>query len=141
MQANDFVKFLLRSPLHGLISGTVLLIAVRGRKSGRQITLPAEYYELGQELWIISRRERAWWRNLSGGGGVGLRLRGRQRQGTAELVLEESTVASKLNYLFLCFPRRARWLGIRMEGGRPAPESIRRLAAERLLILIKLHHP
>lgn len=141
MQGNDFIRFLLRSPFHALLSRSMLLITLTGRRSGRQICVPVEYYQIGDELWIISRRERNWWRNLNGGAKVGLRWRGRQQQGEAELVSDESTVASKLNYLFLCFPRRAGALGVRMVGGRPTPESIRRLAQERLIVLVRVHDP
>jgi hypothetical protein len=141
MQANDFVKLLLRSPFHGLLSRSVLLITLTGRRSGQLISVPVEYYQIGEELWITSRRERTWWRNLTGGAEVGLRLRGRQRNGDAELVVDKPTVTSKLNYLSLCFPRRVGGLGIRMEGSRPAQESLRRLAKERLIILVSVRHP
>ena len=35
---NLFVASMLRSPLHGLLSGSVMLITVTGRKSGRRYT-------------------------------------------------------------------------------------------------------
>jgi hypothetical protein len=141
MQANDFVQFLLRSPLHGLMSGSVLVISFAGCRTGRRISTPVEYYEIGDELWVTSRRDRTWWRNLIGGADVRLQLRGRGLRGRAESLLDEDTVSAKLNYLCLRFPARARWLGIRTAEGRPIPEDIRRAAAERLLVVIRADDP
>ena len=141
MQANDFVKFLLRSPLHGLMSGSVLVISFTGCRTGRRISTPVEYYEIGDELWVTSRRDRTWWRNLIGGADVHLQLRGRNLRGRAESILDQDTVSAKLNYLCLRFPARARWLGIRAVEGQPIPEDIRRTAGERLLVVIRADDP
>ncbi len=40
---NVFVIGLLRSPLHRLASGSLLLITHRGRRSGRRFTIPVMY--------------------------------------------------------------------------------------------------
>lgn len=41
--ANPVVTWLLRSSLHGILSGSTLLITVTGRKSGRIYTIPVNY--------------------------------------------------------------------------------------------------
>lgn len=69
MNGNSFMTFILRSPMHGILSGSTMLITVTGRKSGRPITTPVNYYQKGDTLWVISNRERSWWRNLKGGAG------------------------------------------------------------------------
>jgi hypothetical protein len=138
MTGNDFVKLLLRSPLHGMISSSVLLVTVTGRKSGRPISIPVEYYEIGHELWVTSRRERRWWRNLAGGARVLARLRGHEATAHAESILDEGAVAAKLKYLFLRYPARARALGIRAEQGRPDPGDLRLLAQDRVAVIIKV---
>ena len=61
---NPYVKWLLRTPLHKLVSGSVLLLEVRGVKSGNVIQVPVNFIRDGDDLLIISRRERTWWRNL-----------------------------------------------------------------------------
>ncbi len=77
MQGNEFIKILLRSPLHRLFSSSLMLITVKGRKSGRAITTPVNYYNDRDTLWVISDRNRKWWRNGCGGAVVTLRLQGR----------------------------------------------------------------
>lgn len=80
---NPVVGVLLRTPLHDLISGGVLLLHVTGRVSGRIYRVPARYCPDGDGLLLISRRSRTWWRNLDGGAPVSLVLRGRRRTGYA----------------------------------------------------------
>ena len=58
MNGNSFIAWLLRSPLHGLLSGNTLLITVTGRKTGRPITTPVNYVRDGDRLWVISNRDR-----------------------------------------------------------------------------------
>jgi len=92
MKANDFVKLILRSPLHGLV-GNTMLITVAGRKSGKSITAPVNYCRNGNTLWVLSTRTRKWWRNITPGSRVQVRLHGRDLSGTAEVLLDESAVA------------------------------------------------
>ena len=63
MNGNDFVKIMLKSPLHGLM-GNTMIITVTGRKTGRKIAVPVNYYRDNDALWIITKRSRNWWRNV-----------------------------------------------------------------------------
>ncbi|HEU4758626.1 MAG TPA: nitroreductase/quinone reductase family protein [Dehalococcoidia bacterium] len=84
--ANPSLKFLLRSPLHGLASGGTMLITVTGRRTGSPYTTPVNYVREGETLTVFSRRERRWWRNLRGGAPVVVRLKGRDLSGTGEVL-------------------------------------------------------
>jgi deazaflavin-dependent oxidoreductase (nitroreductase family) len=86
MWYNPIIKAILSSPLHGLMSGSILLLTVTGRKSGKQYTFPVSYYRDEETLTIFSQRKRQWWRNLEGGAAVQVRLRGKRRPATAEVV-------------------------------------------------------
>ena len=91
---NVFVIGLLRSPLHRLASGSLLLITYRGRRSGRRFTIPVMYAEREGTLTIfVGHPERKrWWRNLRVRAEVEVRLRGRRLRGQAEVV-EDSAAA------------------------------------------------
>lgn len=67
MNGNDFMAWVLRSPLHGMLSNGMMLITITGRKTGKTYTTPVGYYVEGETLWVITSRERKWWRNLQGG--------------------------------------------------------------------------
>lgn len=138
MEGNDFVKFILRSPLHRLMSGSALLITVKGRKTGRWITLPVNYVREGNSLWVISKRDRTWWRNLLGRAPVKVRLKGRDLDAFAEAILDKELVLVDLgNYLRL-FPVSARAIGVRLENGKPNLDDLAEAASERLMVQITL---
>lgn len=83
--ANPFVSLILRSPLHGMLSRSLLLMTVTGRRSGRPLTFPVQYVRRGDDLLVVSRANRRWWRNLEGGAPVTVLLRGKTREGIAEV--------------------------------------------------------
>jgi deazaflavin-dependent oxidoreductase (nitroreductase family) len=139
MQSNDFIKFILRSPLHGLLSGGMLLITVTGRKTGRITTLPVQYLRQGNELWITSTRERVWWRNLRGGAEVTLYLRGQEVKGQGEVIEEEPAVANGFRQYFQKAPRSARFFSVKLDPqGNPGTEDIARLSHERVMVRVVL---
>jgi hypothetical protein len=94
---NPFVAALLRSPLHHLVSGRLMLLSYTGRKSGRAYTIPLGYTRLGRDLLVFTYH--AWWRNLRGGAPVALRLRGRTMTGRAEVIEEPARVVSEVERL------------------------------------------
>lgn len=96
---NIFVIGLLRSPLHRLGSGSLLLITYRGRRSGRRFTIPVMYAEREGTLTIfVGHPERKrWWRNLRVGAEVEVRLRGRRLRGQAEVVEDSAAVETYLD--------------------------------------------
>ncbi len=136
MDGNRFIRFLLNSPLHGLLSGSTLLITVTGRKTGRPITLPVNYAREGNTLWVISKRDRAWWRNLVGGAPVKLRLRGRELAAHGEAILDDSEVAGRLPAYLAALPISARSLGIRVVAGQPDQDDLRRAARQWLVVRV-----
>jgi deazaflavin-dependent oxidoreductase (nitroreductase family) len=96
---NFFVVGLLRSPLHRLASGSVLLITYRGRRSGRRFTIPVMYAEREGSLTIFVGHpaRKRWWRNLRGGAEVEVRLRGRRLREQAEVVEDGAARATYLD--------------------------------------------
>jgi hypothetical protein len=63
---NAFVSTLLRSPFHRLLSGSTDLIRYRGRRTGREITMPTQYAEHGSDILILVGRPdtKTWWQNF-----------------------------------------------------------------------------
>jgi hypothetical protein len=63
MWYNPIMLWLLRSPLHGMLSGNTLVITYTGRKSGKVFSTPVNYVRDVEVLWTVSYRRRTWWRN------------------------------------------------------------------------------
>jgi deazaflavin-dependent oxidoreductase (nitroreductase family) len=102
---NPFVAALLRSPVHRLLSGQVLLLTVTGRRSGRAYTFPVGYVREADTLTIVSGRH-AWWKNLRGGAPVAVLLAGRQRTGRAEVIEDRAAVLAEVDRLMARYGRK-----------------------------------
>ena len=138
MNGNDFMSAVLRSPLHGMLSNGMMLITITGRKTGRQYTTPVGYYEEGSYLWVLTSRERTWWRNLQGGASVDLLLKRRLIKGFAETELDEESVKKHMYEYIRHVPQAAKPMGIRMENKTPNPEDIARTAKDRLFVKVNV---
>jgi len=135
---NAFVKLLLRSPLHGLM-GSVMLITVTGRKSGRLITTPVQFVRDGADLLVTSDRGRKWWRNLRGGAPVTVRLKGEELSGRGEVTDDSQGVAEGIAAYLRAAPAAARWFKIAVDSeGRPDPADLSRTADSRVVTRIRL---
>jgi hypothetical protein len=141
---NPLVALILRSPLHRMMSGAVLLITYSGRKSGREYTLPVQYAQVDGTITIVpgQAERKTWWRNLRGGAPVRLLLAGEARSGQAT-VLEGSAeavcIANSLAVYFKRFPSSAGMRGIRTaEDGSFDAEALRQAAAATVVVQVKL---
>lgn len=132
---NPFVETILRSPLHAVLSRKLLLITVRGRKSGRTITTPVNYvHASGGNLYILSRRERSWWRNLYGGAYVTVRVRGQDRVGFGTASADDQSIANE----FARNPNLAARLRVaRTQRGKLDSSDLQKLAAR--YVLVRVH--
>jgi len=138
MNGNDFMAWVLRSPFHGMLSNGMMLITVTGRKTGKKYTTPVGYYREGNSLWVITSRDRTWWKNLCGGADVGLLLKRKQVSGFAELELDESAVQARLGDYVKHIPQAAKPMGIRVQNGQANAEDVARVAQDRLFVKVKL---
>ncbi len=138
MNGNDFMTWVLRSPLHGMLSNGMMLITITGRKTGKKYTTPVGYYEEGDFLWVITSRDRTWWKNLQGGATVNLLLKRKPVQGFADVDLDEKSVEARMYEYLRHVPQAAKPMKIRMENGEPNPQDIASTARGRLFIKIKI---
>lgn len=137
MTGNDFMKWMLRSPFHGVLSNGMMLITVTGRKTGKKYTTPVEYFRENGFLWVMTSRNRTWWRNLRGGAEVTLLLKRRPATAYAETVLDEEVVETQLHNYLQHRPQAAKPLGIRVNRGILNADDIEHLANDRLFVKIK----
>jgi deazaflavin-dependent oxidoreductase (nitroreductase family) len=139
MRYNGLVSWLLRSPLHGLVSKSILLIEVKGRKSGKTISVPVNYIRDGDTLWVTSQRPRIWWRNLIGGVDVNVRLAGRDLKGAGRAITDVAEVGDGLLSYFRLAPRYAKYFGVKLDAaGQPDAQDCAKAAQERILVRIDL---
>lgn len=130
--ANPFVTLILRSPLHAWMSAALLLITYRGRKSGQEYTLPVQYVQDGNAVYIVPgfAEKKVWWRNLKGGTDVQVMLKGQTRSGRGILLERETDMAAILKGFGLYlrqFPSLAKMHNVRIEeDGRFNADDLRK---------------
>jgi len=138
MNGNDFMAWVLRSPLHGMLSNGMMLITITGRKTGRKYTTPVGYYVEGDCLWVITSRERTWWKNLQGGATVELLLKRKPVQAFADVDLDVASVEARMYEYLRHVPQAAKPMKVRVEDGKPNPQDVAATARERLFVRIKI---
>ena len=138
MNGNTFISWVLRSPFHGLLSNGMMLITVTGRKTGKKYTTPVGYYQQDGCLWILTSRDRQWWRNVTNGTEVSLLLKKKSVQGFAEAELDAQAVEARMVEYLQHVPKAAKPLGIRMENNMVNTEDVARVARDRLFVKIKV---
>lgn len=100
---NPMVSWLLRSPLHGLMSNSTMLITFTGRKSGKTYTTPVNYvWDDDHTLLAVSRTDRLWWRNLRASAPVKVCLRGQTLKGVGRGVAHANALVRIGNLEPLC---------------------------------------
>jgi len=111
---NALVGGVLRSPLHRTMSRSLMLLTYRGRRTGKEYTIPVGYARFTEdELVVIAGRPggKTWWTDMRGSLPVRVRLAGKDIAGEARLVTGDEAVPRLAAYLE-AIPRAARGLGI-----------------------------
>ena len=65
--ANTVVETVLKSPLHRLASGKLVLVRYHGRRSGTEYTLPVQYADTHHGIVVMVGKPdtKTWWRNFT----------------------------------------------------------------------------
>ena len=135
---NKTMKFVLLSPMHGIVSNYLTLITFTGRKSGKAYTTPVSYSQENDQVYIFTHAN--WWKNLCNGALVTLRLRGRNIQGLADSVTEDKqTVATALTAHLRRSPFDARFYDVTIdEHGNPIQEDVDKAVQTVAMINVQL---
>ncbi|MDP9373785.1 MAG: nitroreductase family deazaflavin-dependent oxidoreductase [Chloroflexota bacterium] len=137
---NVVVRLLLRSPLHPLLSGSVVLLTLRGRRTGWRYTVPVSYIHEGDHLICFTGGVwSAWWRNLLAGAPVSVRLRGRELPGEARAITDGVVIVPPLTTFLRRFPRTARRFGITVgPDNQPDVDMVARAARRGRAVMIEV---
>lgn len=119
---NFCMGVLLRSPLHMIMSHSVILVTFTGRRSGKEYTTPVRYVQDGNTIRSFSSPSAQWWRNLQGGADVTITIRGKnmQMRGTLLDVDDDTRMRLFMNYLTQ-YPGDGAYHGLRVRRNQPLP--------------------
>lgn len=91
---NPAMSFILRSPLHRMLSSSLMLLIFEGRKTGKRYSIPVGYVQEGNTLTLFSHAK--WAKNFEGGYPVAVRLRGELRHATARIVTDHAVIRAAI---------------------------------------------
>ena len=137
---NAVVRLLLRSRLHGLLSGKVMLLTVSGRRSGRSYVVPVSYLRDGGIIRCFTGADwSGWWKNLRGGAVVTARVRGRDLRGYARAATGGDEVCDRLGRFLRESPGSAGRYGILLDAdGRPDAESLKAAVGSGRVVMVSV---
>ena len=117
---NRVMRLLLNSPLHGLMSGSVMVVYFTGRKTGRQRSTPVRYLNEGDTRVVcLTGRETGWWPNFLEPRDVELQLAGQRVAARAHARPDDTaSKSSVLRETLERFPADAPYHGIVVKRGQ-----------------------
>lgn len=139
--ANPFIRLLLRSPLHGLLSDALLLLTYTGRKSGKRYTIPVGYSREGDVVTLFTYH--VWWKNLRGGAPVQVEIQRVRHTGRAEAISDDAVAtAAQLGACLRGHPTLAKGFGVPLDAnGEPDAAAVRQAVEHLVMVRIQLTPP
>ncbi|WP_157187265.1 nitroreductase/quinone reductase family protein [Nocardia vinacea] len=131
------VRFILRSPLHPLLSKKLLIITVSGRKTGREYANPVGYAE--HEGHILIGTAANWRHNLIPGTPVRIHLRGNTIQATHEVITDEPRATPLYREILTQNPAHGRFAKIHLNPDGTVNLPSLRTALTRGTAIVRLH--
>ena len=136
---NPAIGLALKSPLHGVLSSSVLVLRFTGRRTGRQFETPLRYVRTDGGVRCFSSQETQWWKNLRQRNsahvlvaGQWLEVETEVRQGAGP---EDRHLFRELFRDFLRqFPGDAAYHGIVRRGGRISEADFERAAMNAIAV-------
>ena len=138
---NPLMRLVLSSPLHVVVSRSLLLMRYRGRRSGIWRTTPLRYVQDGDVVRCFSSRNTQWWRNLQGGAQVTLTVRGKSLDCEATVVTGQERARSLLAAYLEQFPQDAAYHEVSLTpSGQLDPASLERAASNSVVVEARRCH-
>ncbi len=135
MWFNPLMEWLLKSPLHSMLSGYTMIIYFKGQKSGKDYHVPVGYLQVDKTLLTVSSKQRTWWRNMRCDAPVKILMKGKMLPAHACAFEDDASVAEGLKAYMKENPRMARIFQIDMGAdGQPDNESLRQAVRQRVIV-------
>jgi hypothetical protein len=139
---NGPIAWVLKSPLHFLLDGPLMLVTVTGRKTGKRFTIPVGYQRSGDRIIVLISRAKTkrWWRNYRTPWPIAVYTRGETRDGTGIVVPPDAPdFLAAFQSTFDQLPWLSPQFGVRnVRGRRLGDEDLAMLAREAAVVRIEL---
>ena len=115
-----------------------MIITFTGRKSGRKYATPVSYFREGDQ--VVCFTHSPWWKNISDGSEVKLKIQGEERIGHAVAITEDvERKEENLTKMLKAVPSDAGFYNVKFdENGELKREDVKLAVKEAVLIHIRL---
>ena len=137
---NPIMKALLRSPLHGILSDSIMIVSFRGRRSGKEFSTPVRYVRDGDIIRAYSNTETQWWRNLRNGAEASIHAAGKTGRYRTEVIENDPVRIQRLlaDYLVV-YPEDAAYHDVQLDdSGGAVVADLSRAAAHAIVVEARL---
>lgn len=133
---NPIIRSMLKSPLHGLMSDSLMLISFTGRKSGKSFTSPVRYIRDNNVVQCFTAKTNQWWKNVSANPSVTLRVQGKDYNVEMATETEQTEkIEAAIRALLKQFPADAPYYEIVLDSDRqPVDGDVKRAACSTVLV-------
>lgn len=132
---NAVVRATLQSPLHGALSDSILLLRVRGRKTGRPISVPLRYIKEQDTVRCSTSKAIQWWKNVRANPDIVLRIKGREEPYRARVITDDpDVIRSYLLRLIENYPQDAIYHEIDLDGSTPNEAQLEAALASAVVV-------
>jgi deazaflavin-dependent oxidoreductase (nitroreductase family) len=113
---NPIARFILKTPLHVLMSGRLMLISFNGRVTGRPYTTPVSY--VWEEDSLLVPGGGSWWKNIETAPQAEVLLRGTWAVVIPEVVREPPALRELMRRMLAANPAISLFTGV-----KPGPDE------------------
>ena len=134
---NRAMKMLLVSPMHGLMSGSIMTIYFTGRRTGRVRSTPVRYIrEDTTTVTCLTARQTGWWQNFLAPAEVQLQIAGRRLAAVARSSPDDTArIEAALKETLDRFPSDAPYHGLTRS---PTPAEFAAAVANDVIVTFTL---
>jgi len=135
---NPLMIALLRSPVHGLLSRTIMVISFKGRVSSREYSTPVSYYRVDGRIYCFTHAE--WWRNFAEGTQVKVLVQGVSMPGQATAdVHDQGRKTAILGQMLAANKMDTRFYGVAFDAaGKPNEGEVAAAAEQAVMVEINV---
>ena len=136
---NPFVRVILKSPIHFILSHQILLFRVIGRKSKKIYEIPASYAHINDALVCVTLRENLWWKNFIDIEDQEIYFKGKKINKKISINFsDDNFVRTKLKELIEHNPIDAFFAGVKLDRNKvPNSEDLDKAAKLHTVIILK----
>lgn len=133
---NVIVALLLKSPVHGFFSDSLMVIFFTGRKSGKPFRTPVRYQTEGDKVICFTSKDTRWWPNVKAKPGVQLQIAGQLKPYTADVITDDlQRISPALAENLRLFPQDAPYHNVRLKkDGSPIAEDFEKALPETVMV-------